>query len=287
MQHVDRVGSISVRFSKNNRMHCYIEVRHIKTISILGSGWLGLPLAEYLANMGYRIKASTRSTTRLNELKSTGIESFIVDIDNPADDRAAFLQADILIINITSKNLASFTQLIIDIAQSTIENVLFVSSSSVYANLNKVVTENEAAELESSPLFQIEQLFRTSPYFKTTVLRLSGLIGYRRHPGRFFRHGKVVDQADAPVNLIHRDDCIGIISAIIEQAAWGQVFNGCADTHPSKRDFYTHATKLLNNSAPEFAGNQETVFKIVSNAKVKRVLNYRFLYPDLMQIAFD
>jgi hypothetical protein len=47
-----------------------------------------------------------------------------------------------------------------------------------------------------------------------------------------------VQQPYAPVNLIHRDDCIGIINAIIEQNVWAEVFNGCADTHPFKADIH-------------------------------------------------
>ncbi|WP_428355032.1 NAD(P)H-binding protein [Methyloprofundus sp.] len=259
---------------------------YIKTLSILGSGWLGLPLARYFLNIGFQVNASTRSAARFPELKAAGVQPFVIDIDRLDAAAAKFLQANILIINITSKNLASFSQLISLIEQSSIEKVLFVSSTSVYANLNKVVTENEGAELKQSPLWQIENSFRNNLHFSTTVIRLSGLIGYSRHPGRFFRQGKVVDQPEAPVNLIHRDDCIGIISAIIAQDIWGEVFNACADTHPGKREFYTYARKLLDLSPPEFAENTENTYKIVSNEKVKRCLNYQFLHADLMQISF-
>lgn len=262
----------------------------IKTLSLLGSGWLGLPLAKHFISLGYQVNASTRSAERLSELAVTGIQPFIVDIDqlDQLDNALAeFLDANILIINITSKNLAGFAQLISQIEQSPVKHVLFVSSTSVYQNLNREVSENHQAELANSPLLQIEQLFTRNPHFSTTILRFSGLIGYRRHPGRFFGQGKVVSQADAPVNLIHRDDCIGIIDAIIEQQVWGVVFNGCADTHPSKREFYTYARQLLGMPAPEFADDTEQAFKIVSNAKVKQVLDYQFKYPDVMDIDFD
>ncbi|WP_143735965.1 NAD(P)H-binding protein [Methyloprofundus sedimenti] len=257
----------------------------IQTISILGSGWLGLPLAEHFLTQGYQIHASTRSTEHLNKLKCVKANAFIVDIDN-LSDITQFLQADCLIINITCKNLTSFTQLIKQIEQSSITKVLFVSSTSVYDNLNKVVTEAEGAELEESPLWQIEQLFSRNLNFTTTIVRFSGLVGYSRHPGNFFRPGKVVAQPEAPVNLIHRDDCIGIISAIIEQNVWGEVFNACAATHPSKREFYTHARNLLNLPTPKFANTTETTYKIVSHAKVQQVLNYQFMHPDLMSIRF-
>ena len=244
-------------------------------------------MAEYFVGLGYRVKASTKSIGRLQELAAKGTEPFIVDIESLDNDIATFLQADILIINITSKKLDSFARLITKIEESGIEKVLFVSSTSVYANLNKVLCENDGAELSVSPLYRIEQLFRYNVHFLTTVVRFSGLIAYSRHPGRFFRQGKVVTQADAPVNLIHRDDCIAIISEIIRQDAWGEVFNGCADTHPDKREFYSHARKLLKLPAPEFSTETKKAFKIISNAKVKQVLNYQFLYPDVMDIHYD
>lgn len=257
----------------------------IKTISILGSGWLGLPLAEHFITQDYKVHSSTRSIERLPELKRIKAQDFIVDIDN-LGDISQFLQAEFLIINITCKNLNSFAQLIKQIEQSMIKKVLLVSSTSVYANLNTVVTEDQGSELENNSLWQIEQLFRHNAHFATTVVRFSGLVGYNRHPGRFFRLGKVVEQSDAPVNLIHRDDCIGIINAIIEQDVWGEVFNGCAATHPSKREFYTHARTLLNLPAPEFAKTSELAYKIVSHAKVQQVLNYQFAHSDLMNICF-
>ncbi|SMG63646.1 [similarity to] dTDP-glucose 4,6-dehydratase, partial [methanotrophic bacterial endosymbiont of Bathymodiolus sp.] len=65
-----------------------------------------------------------------------------------------------------------------------------VSSTSVYANLNTIVNEEEGAELGQSALYQIEQLFSNNTHFLTTVVRFSGLIGYKRHPGRVFCAGK-------------------------------------------------------------------------------------------------
>jgi len=44
-----------------------------------------------------------------------------------------------LIINITSKNIPGFKQLITEIEKSEIEKVLFVSSTSVYDNLNQTI----------------------------------------------------------------------------------------------------------------------------------------------------
>jgi len=252
----------------------------MKTISILGSGWLGLPLAKHFIEQGYRVKASTRSTDRIEAIKESGVQSFVVDIDQ-ALDADDFFDANILIVNITSKNIEGFKRFIKAVENSPIDKVIFVSSTSVYKNTNQRVAEDDGAENQQSPLFQIENLFRDNPYFQTTVIRFAGLFGYGRHPGRFFAH-RPIPQPDAPVNLIHRDDCINIIDRIVEQAKWGEVFNACADTHPSKREFYSHARKLMGLSAPAMGDSEQAGFKIIANEKVKQALDYTFIQADLM-----
>ena len=258
-----------------------------KTVSILGTGWLGLPLARHFLSAGYRVKGSTTSQRRLAELSALGVEPYVIDVDRMSGNYKGFLQADILIINIPSKNLEGFSALLEAIERSEVENVLFVSSTSVYENSNKTVTESDGKKSARNPLSAIEMLFENSDKVKTTIVRFGGLIGYSRNPGRFFRNGKTVAHPDAPVNLIHRDDCIGIISQIVGQEVWGEVFNGCADTHPTKREFYTHAAESAGSDVPEFADSGAAPFKVISNQKVKQVLNYGFLHPDLMKIAFD
>ncbi len=164
--------------------------------------------------------------------------------------------------------------------------ILFVSSTSVYENNNCVISELDGLESKQSPLFKIETLLANSQKFKTTIVRFGGLIGYSRNPANFFSKGKRVYNPDANINLIHHDDCIGIISQIIEQQVWGECFNCCADTHPTKRQFYTYVSKANGLPLPNFSDTKEKSFKIISNHKVKTVFNYEFIYADLMKMTF-
>lgn len=262
-----------------------VEITMKSVISILGSGWLGLPLATYFKQQGHRIRLSSRDEEKCAQLTTTGFDMHQIDIENLPGAIESFLDADILIITITSKSLPAFCALRAYIEASPVQHVLFISSTSVYQNLNRLVSEDEQAENTASSLYQIEQTLRTVNHYQLSVLRLSGLIGPNRHPGRFFRGGKIVKQPSAPINLIHRDDCIGIIAHIIEQQAWNETFNGCADSHPSKQDFYSHASQQLGLYDPDFAETATTEFKLVSNQKVKQHLGYQFIYPDLMQLS--
>ena len=233
------------------------------------------------------MKASTTSESRLSELASVKAEPFIINIESLTGNIQTFLQAKVLIINVPSKNMDGFSNLKKEIEKSEIENVLFVSSTSVYEDNNKIISESDGEESTQSQLLTIENLFRKSTKFKTTIVRFGGLIGYSRNPGKFFSKGRLVHNPDSHVNLIHRDDCIGIISQIVEQEVWGEVFNCCADTHPTKKEFYTQAAKSIGSSPPEFVTSGSQSFKIISNQKVKQFLNYEFLHPDLMKIKYE
>ena len=202
------------------------------------------------------------------------------------DNIIGFLQSQTLIINIPSKNIDGYRKLVESIADSEIKNVLFVSSTSVYENNNTTISESDGCELAQSPLLAIENMIRGCSNIKSTIIRFGGLVGYSRNPGKFFKKGRVVQNPESNVNLIHRDDCIGIISQIIQQQVWGEVFNCCADTHPTKREFYSNAAKSSGMQIPEFAESGDQSFKIISNQKVKQILNYEFLHPNLMDIDF-
>ena len=236
---------------------------------------------------GHHVKASTTSKSLLSELASIKVEPFIIDIGRLPINFQTFLQADILIINIPSKDLDAFSNLAKEIEKSELKKVLFVSSTSVYEDKNKIVSESDGEESTLSPLLTIENIFKNIGKIKTTVVRFGGLIGYSRNPGKFFNKGKLVHNPDSNVNLIHRDDCIEIISQIVEQDVWGEVFNCCADTHPTKREFYTHAAQSIGYPAPEFTNSGANSFKIISNQKVKEMLDYTFLHADLMKIKFE
>jgi nucleoside-diphosphate-sugar epimerase len=53
----------------------------MKTISILGCGWLGIPLAETLIQKGFSIKGSTTSANKLSVLQNKGIEPFAISLE--------------------------------------------------------------------------------------------------------------------------------------------------------------------------------------------------------------
>ena len=250
-------------------------------ISILGCGWLGKPLAISFINEGYTVKGSTTSEEKLELLEMNGIEPYIVDI-NDFEEYDSFLNSDILIIAITSKDVDGFESLIAQIQESPIQKVIFISSTSVYGKLNRVLTEEDA--VLKLPLTEIENLFRENTFFETTIIRFAGLFGDERQPANWFKNGKKIPQPKGFVNMIHKEDCIEIIQEIIAQNCWNETFNACSNHHPTRREFYTLA-KLNNDfEVPKFEENEVYEWKIISSKKIQEVLDYTFIHDDLLRI---
>lgn len=253
-------------------------------ISILGCGWLGRPLAISLIKKGFTIKGSTTSEAKLSEFQEVGITPFLISIDYLTHNISTFLDSEILIMTLSSKDIEGFKNLICLIEKSAIKKVIFISSTSVYDNSDKIVTE----ESETLPiaLSTIEMLFKNSTHFETTIIRFAGLFGYNRKPGNFFKDGRKIPNPDGFVNMIHQDDCIQLIEKVIEKNAWNQIFNGCADTHPTRKEFYTKCTLDIGLKLPEFEEVVQLQKKIISNKKSKEILGLNYQYGDLLKLNY-
>ena len=264
------------------------------TIGVIGCGWLGLPLAETLITNGYAVKGSTTSVEKLEMLRSKGIGPYLVHFhDLDPDALEEFLNCDVLIINIpprsrSAEGAASY-QAMADlitgkVVERRVHKIILVSSTSVYRDTNTTVTESSLTEADSPTgrlLLNVENQFLALKNKQVCVLRPAGLVGPERHPGNFFKDKSGIPNGLAPVNLIHRDDVIGILLSLIRNPEAKGVYNGCSLTHPAKHEFYTNAAEVLGNPAPGFL-LEKNWYKIVASVRIKEELNYTFKFPDLM-----
>jgi nucleoside-diphosphate-sugar epimerase len=262
-------------------------LQHKNNISILGCGWYGLALAKALVSDGIQVKGSTTSEQKLALLADDGIEPYLVNFS--ADDEtynADFFNCEVLFIAIPPKArsgagvefIPKIKGILNAIRLHHVKKVVFISSTAVYADLNCEVDERTPPlpDTESGKiLLEAESLFKNDPAFKTTIIRFVGLIGPGRNPGRFFAGKKNIPNGNAPVNLIHLDDCIGLTKAIIGHDAFGYLFNGCAPDHPVRSAFYTKAAADAGLEKPEFI-DELKAWKIVKSVNIEAILKYRF-----------
>ena len=152
-----------------------------ESISILGCGWLGEPLARHLKKQGHPVKGSTTSEDKFERLIFAGITPYIIKLESIPFDISEFLDSEIVIVTIPPKNIEWFNNLINEIEKSLVKKVVLISSVSVYDNSKEIITEQSC--LKPSSLVKIEEMFKTNSKFFTTVVRFGGLIGYNRKPG--------------------------------------------------------------------------------------------------------
>lgn len=269
-------------------------MEQVKSVSICGCGWLGLPLGKYLVEKGFSVKGSTTRKEKFDVLREAGIQPFQISLDPllSGDDPESFFQSDVLVINVPPKrrpdivhyHQQQMASLRDAVKASPVQYVVFISSTSVYASLNREVKEEDAGNPESASgeaLLGVEKMLLEESSFRTTVLRFCGLMGYDRSPVKFLGRMATLSNASQPANLIHRDDCIGIIHETIRQSVWGEIFNACSPCHPLRKEYYARAAELSGIDLPPLEGGQaEAPFKIIDSSRLEEVLGYRFRVPD-------
>ncbi|MBZ9632298.1 NAD(P)H-binding protein [Salegentibacter sp. LM13S] len=260
-------------------------------ISILGTGWLGLPLAKKLKEE-HIIKGSVTSQEKMQPLREAGIAPYQIKIftEGVQGDLTSFLaHSELLIIDIPpglrGDSAADFVgkigRIIDYIEKSSVGKVIFVSSTSVYKDeetFPEYTEENEAngTSEAAKQLISSEKMLLKNEHFQTTVIRYGGLIGPGRHPVNYLAKKTGIKNPKAPVNLIQQEDCIKIINQIIKKEAWGKTFNAAYPHHPTKEDYYTKTAKEKNLNIPDFDENGLSKGKKISSVNLKEVLDYQF-----------
>ena len=231
-------------------------------------------------------------------MRRSGIDAHPLQLSpEPVGDVTALLQADIVVINIPPKagkmgddfhpqQIECLTEAI---RQSSVKHVIYVSSTSVYREINRVVVEDDVMIPEQSAapaLVQAEKIVQMlAPERAVTILRCGGLMGYGRIPGKYVA-GRTVDSGAVPVNYVHRDDAVGILLLLIERRLTG-VFNAVAPQHPTREAIYRKSCADFGYELPLFVQPAEPVsYKIVSPDKLIQQTKYCFRHPDPLAFPY-
>jgi len=261
-------------------------------ISIIGCGWLGLPLAKSLIEEGFFVNGSTTSKDKLPLLEQHKIKPYLVALSaiGISGNYAEFLTGSkTVIINIppglrknpTKNHVEEIKHLMHAIEKESIKNVLYISSTSIFedeANFPTITakTTPNAISTIAKQLIEIEQMLQKNPNFNTTILRFAGLIDKERHPSKYLAGRTNVSNPDAPINLIHKTDCIAISIAILKKKLWNTSLNAAYPIHPIKKDYYSNNCKQKDLPLPKFNSIEESKGKIIESETLVQLLNYTF-----------
>jgi nucleoside-diphosphate-sugar epimerase len=254
---------------------------------------------------GHAVCGSTTTPEKLDALRDDGIDPVLLtlDPDLSGSDPGGLFDAEVLVLNVPPSRGSDDVrarhrrqiEAVRDAAlEGSVEWVVFASSTGVYPHVERTVTEDDLPPGRPDALpgrrrptgeavLEGEGLLADTPGLDVTIVRLGGLYGADRNPGRFLAGRTDVGRPRAPVNLLHRDDAVGVFAAILEQDVRGEVFNACADAHPERHVFYTRAAAATGLEPPTFDRDDETTGKRVSAEKLRTRLGYEYRHPDPLE----
>jgi nucleoside-diphosphate-sugar epimerase len=279
-------------------------------VLIAGCGYIGLPLGTLLAGQGHEIFGLRRSVSAKGELASAGIHPLFGDITR-REDLAGLPAPFDWVVNCAASGggtVADYRRVYLQGTRNLIEwltplhpgKYVHTSSTSVYGqNDGSLVDETSATEPVSETaqvLVETEKLLLEAAqhrHFPAVILRLAGIYGPGR--GHWFRQflsgdARIEGNGGRILNMIHRDDAAGCVSAALQQGRPGEVYNAVDDEPASQIDFYRWLSGRLNRNMPPFAPEDAEAIrkrgvtnKKVSNEKLKAELKYRFRHPTFRQ----
>ena len=250
-----------------------------KNILLFGCGYLGFPLAKKLKTLGYFVQVATHSPEKLKGFEEDGLNPFLVSLDfddfsaDSIKEKCKTIDSAIVMLPPSNfKNYAATIQSIADCFQKK-THVIFVSSISVYEDTSAIVDENSPCK-ENHDLIIAEQYLCSNKSINTTILRLAGLLGSGRHPVLSFLNKEKIANGLAPVNLVHQQDVLSVITKILSKNIRNELFNICYPEHPTRKDFYERAADKLFSKQIEFVS--EGSGKIVNGQKIVEFCGFTY-----------
>ncbi|MEW7314388.1 SDR family oxidoreductase [Buttiauxella gaviniae] len=268
----------------------------MKKVAIVGLGWLGMPLAMSLSARGWQVTGSKTMLDGVEAARMSGIDSYQLQLTPElvcdSDDLDALLDVDALVITLPARRTGEgddfYLQAVQEIVDSAlahnIPRIIFTSSTSVYGEKEGTVRETSPLEPVTASgrvLKELESWLHDLPGTSVDILRLAGLVGPERHPGRFLAGKTDVANGAHGVNLVHLEDVISAITLLLQAPKGGHIYNLCAPDHPTRAEFYSLMARQMNLDAPVFRTEaQNGRGKLVDGNRICNELGFEYQYPN-------
>ena len=264
-------------------------------IAILGCGWLGFPLGKNLVAKGHQVVGSVTSEAKTIPLSEAGIQPVVLQLNPEANEAilSDFLAADLLVIAIPPRagkygdsfHVEQIEGILPSLQKSTIQKVVYISSTSVYPDLGQVATEDSEV-IPTHSLIQVENLLKNALGENVTILRCGGLMGQERIPAKYFA-GKTINTGAIPVNYVHREDAVGVVTTILEKGIFGETFNVVSPEHPVRKEVYLKNCAELGFAEPIFVEPETTIpYKVIDATKLLNKTGYEFRYANPLDYKY-
>ncbi|QIM62632.1 GDP-L-fucose synthase [Pasteurellaceae bacterium Orientalotternb1] len=252
----------------------------MKSIAIIGLGWLGMPLAERLLEKGWHVKGSKRQAAHHPK-----IEIYPFDLsDFSSENLQPLLNVDAVVINIppnktsTENYLDGTKRLVQQAISQQVKQLIFISTTGVLP-LQAGTFDESFATVRSTPTALLEQWLQQQP-IACDILRLGGLVGKNRHPVHSLAGKQNLSGAGQPVNLVHQHDCVRAIELLLATSNGQRLFHLVAPQHPTRQDYYGAMAKKFGLPDLQFSPENQPLVRIISGENICRELGFEYLYPD-------
>lgn len=252
-------------------------------VIIVGLGWLGEPLAFTLQALGYEVAGTTTTPEKAQRLSEQGIKTRLWDLSEPLPTVwPTELSGDTLILCVPPGKVPNYAERLGELARlagkAGILRLIFTSATSIYGGEGVKREADAQPDSERGARMQAcEQAMHASGIAQVLCLRLSGLVGGTREPGRFLA-GRSFEGGDEPINLVAQEDLLRFFPALLARTDWPQALNVSAPHHPSRKEFYCQAATLRQLPPPEFSGGG--IGKTIDGSALSDYLKLDYLVSD-------
>lgn len=264
------------------------------SVSLLNTGKLGSILSKKLQKQGVFVQEGYRFLNKEQDIQASHSASFEVRVSKEGvqGDIESLLKTTVCVISLPFKRslkdpfeyLCYIEKLMPYFKSSGLKQVVFCSSTSVYAKKNGYYNEQSALD-QNSPrarvLKQVEDLIQTLN-IKVCILRLAGIWSFKR--AQFRQLNKPIEGPNVLLNLVHEKDVIDAIYACIESKASG-VFNVCAPSHPSRLAYYSALANSLALPKPQFVENEEAKLpqnRCIDGSFLHKSIGFSYKYAEIL-----
>lgn len=279
-------------------------------ILIVGCGYVGLALGPELKKQGHEVFGMRRTAACQADFAQAGINLVVADISRPETLLSLPGPFD-WIVNTASAGqggVNEYRQLYLEgtrnllawMRSTPLKKYIYTSSTSVYGQTDgSTVKEDSVVEPPTETgviLRETEQLLLSAVAewkCPAVILRLAGIYGPER--GYYFRQflagtAKIEGTGQRYMNMIHRDDVVGVVLEVLKAGRAGEVFNGVDDEPVTQLHFFRWLAESLGKDLPPFDTTEPPAErkrgwtnKRVLNRKLKMQLGYNFRYPTFRQ----
>jgi nucleoside-diphosphate-sugar epimerase len=245
---------------------------------VLGAGWLGNALCFNAIKEGWQVQGTHRTPQPNSDFKRQFVLHNNALIHNIDLQNAYWVCAMTPRSRDTESNYAETLNAALLLSKKMhAKGFILCSSTGVYDTQSGVYTERSEISCTTSRQAKLYEAEECVLEQNGKVLRLAGLVGPKREPGRFIAGKALNTSSQQVVNMVHQQDVINAIFAVIDHWPQGQsIYNVVNPAHPTKQHYYQEKCEQYGSEMPRFNSDVAQERKVTGSAIEALGFSYQY-----------